>query len=40
MMIEERFQTLCNLNKEISVDEAMVPFKGRSSMKQMCHSNL
>ena len=34
MMIEERFQTLCNLNKEVSVDEAMVPFKCRSSMKQ------
>lgn len=34
MMIEERFQTLCNLSKEVSVDEAMVPFKCRSSMKQ------
>ena len=33
-MLEERFRTLCNLNKEVSIDEAMVPFKGRSTLKQ------
>ena len=30
----ERFQRVNNLNKDVSVEEAMIPFKGRSSMKQ------
>ena len=30
----ENFQTAYNLHRDISVDEAMVPFKGRSTLKQ------
>ena len=30
----ERFEAVYNLNKELSIDETMIPFKGRSSMKQ------
>ena len=33
-MIEERFAALYNPNRESSIDEAMVPYKGRSSLKQ------
>ena len=30
----ENFQTAYNLHRDVSVDEAMVPFKGRSTLKQ------
>ena len=30
----ERFRSVYNLHKEVSIDEAMIPFKGRSTMKQ------
>ena len=30
----ERFQAIYNLHRDVSVDEAMVPFKGRSTLKQ------
>ena len=33
-MIEERFAALYNPSRESSIDEAMVPYKGRSSLKQ------
>ena len=33
-MIEDRFWLQCNAHWECSVDEAMVPYKGRSSLKQ------
>ena len=33
-MIGKRFQTLYKLNREVAIDEAMIKFKGRSSMKQ------
>ena len=33
-MLGEQFKTIYNLHKDISIDEAMIPFKGRSSMKQ------
>ena len=32
--INNSLQVVYNLNKEITVDEAMIPFKGRSSIKQ------
>ena len=32
--IAERFLTLYNPNRDCSIDEAMIPYKGRSSMKQ------
>ena len=33
-MMEDRFSLLYNPNRESSIDEAMVPYKGRSSLKQ------
>ena len=33
-MIEERFAALYNPSRESAIDEAMVPYKGRSSLKQ------
>ena len=33
-MIEERFESLYKPNRECAIDEAMVPYKGRSSLKQ------
>lgn len=33
-MLSDQFAAVCNPGKEISVDEAMIPFKGRSSLKQ------
>ena len=33
-MINEELLTLYHPHKEVSIDEAMIPFKGRSSMKQ------
>ena len=33
-MIGEQFAKVCYPGKEVSVDEAMIPFKGRSSLKQ------
>ena len=32
--LHEQFAAVFNSGKEISVDEAMIPFKGRSSLKQ------
>ena len=32
--LSDRFRTIYNLHRDVSVDEAMIPFKGRSSMKQ------
>ena len=32
--LKERCVSLYNLNREVSIDEAMIPFKGRSSMKR------
>ena len=32
--IVHQFQSTFNCNREVSVDEAMIPFKGRSSLKQ------
>ena len=32
--LHEQFAAVLNSGKEISVDEAMIPFKGRSSLKQ------
>ena len=32
--LENRFRTIYHLHKEVSIDEAMIKFKGRSSMKQ------
>lgn len=33
-MLSDQFAPVCNPRKEISVDEAMIPFKGQSSLKQ------
>ena len=33
-MIEQKFQSLYNCHRECAIDEAMVPYKGRSSLKQ------
>ena len=33
-MLVEKFKENFNLNKHVSVDEAMIPFKGRSTLKQ------
>ena len=33
-MMEERFATLYNPSRESAIDEAMVPYKGRSTLKQ------
>ena len=33
-MIEEKFASLYNPSRENAIDEAMVPYKGRSSLKQ------
>ena len=33
-MLRERFAAVWNPGKDISIDEAMIPFKGRSSLKQ------
>ena len=33
-MIGKQFAAVCNLGKKVSIDEAMIPFKGRSSLKQ------
>jgi hypothetical protein len=32
--IEERFRNIYLPNREVSIDEAMVPYKGRSCLKQ------
>ena len=32
--LNHQFKAVYNLHKEVSIDEAMVPFKGRSSLKQ------
>ena len=32
--LENRFWTIYHLHKEVAIDEAMIKFKGRSSMKQ------
>ena len=32
--LSDQFRTVCNPHREASIDEAMVAFKGRSSMKQ------
>ena len=32
--LSDRFRTIYNIHRDVSVDEAMIPFKGRSSMKQ------
>lgn len=32
--LTERFSMVCSPNEHVSVDEAMIPFKGRSSLKQ------
>ena len=32
--IGERFRSIYDLHKEVSIDEALIPFKGRSAMKQ------
>ena len=32
--LSDRFQALYNPHREVSVDEAMIPFKGRSTLKQ------
>ena len=34
LVLGEKFKSMYNLHREVSIDEAMVPFKGRSSMKQ------
>ena len=36
----ENFRTVYNLLRDVSVDEAMVPFKGRSTLKQYMPLNL
>ncbi len=33
-MVNESLQALYNTHKDVSIDEAMIPFKGRSSLKQ------
>ena len=33
-IISERLAAVCNPDKDVSIDEAMIPFKGRSSLKQ------
>ena len=33
-LLTTRFETVFNLNKEVAVDEAMIKFKGRSTIKQ------
>ena len=33
-IIGEQFAAVCDPSKEVSIDEAMIPFKGRSSLKQ------
>ena len=33
-MMEERFATLYNPSRESAIDKAMVPYKGRSTLKQ------
>ena len=33
-MLGDQFAAVCNAAKDISIDEAMIPFKGRSSLKQ------
>ena len=32
--VNEKLKSVYNLNKEVSIDEAMIPFKGRSTIKQ------
>ena len=34
LMIGEQIASVCDPGKEVSIDEAMIPFKGRSSLKQ------
>ena len=33
-LLSHQFETMFNLNKEVAVDEAMIKFKGRSTLKQ------
>ena len=33
-LLSHQFETIFNLNKEVAVDEAMIKFKGRSTLKQ------
>lgn len=33
-LLAERFSTVCSPDKHVSIDEAMIPFKGRSTLKQ------
>jgi hypothetical protein len=32
--LSERFREVYNLHRDVSIDEAMIPFKGRSTLKQ------
>ena len=32
--LQRQFQAVYSLHRDVSIDEAMIPFKGRSSMKQ------
>ena len=34
IVLEKKFQSLYNCHRECAIDEAMVPYKGRSSLKQ------
>ena len=33
-LLEDRFKSIYSLHRDVSINEAMIPFKGRSSMKQ------
>ena len=33
-MVTSNFRSVYNLHRDVSVDEAMIPFKGRSTLKQ------
>ena len=39
-MMEERFATLYNPSRVSAIDEAMVPYKGRSTLKQYMPNKL
>ena len=32
--LSQKFKSLCEVNREVAVDEAMIKFQGRSSLKQ------